>query len=1284
VNGLLSLGLAQHEVLQDQRAWPGSPHLLVGGAAVLEGEVDLRLLQAALDALVAEQPVLRLIPGLAGQRLLPAWAPGLVELPPAAPGCSAAELLAALEAVWRDWTQQAPPLGEAASLPPWRMGLMRNSGGGEARHGLLLWSHHSLLDGYATALFMQRWAEHFNALREQRAPAPQDADAFLRQLDDDAAYPQSPAWAADAAFWQAELPQAPAPLFATRPLAGELPAALLATQWLPRGEYEAWAQLARLEGQTEFATLAAALAWHYAALHERDEILIGVPVFNRHGRAQRQALGMYVGVMPLRLPLHEVETPRQLIALVGRQLRRAMRHARYPTSALARQLRLAQAGRDHLFDLLLSFERQDYGLRFGDAQLCESRQLFSGRARFPLGLTLCDFGPGRELALSAEGSGLLFDERGLALLLARLRHLAAAMRDAPDAPLRELPLLPPAEREAVVDGLHRDLATLPQAPSFVERFAEQAALHPHSPALVWDGGSLSYGALALEVRRLAQRLRAAGLQTGQPVALALPRGEALVAAQLAVAQAGGFFVPLDLDWPDERLHQLLQQLAAPLWLGLQAQRERLAPLHPGWLAADAPSTATDGGDLPPWPSEAQPAYALFTSGSTGQPKPVLLPHGALARRFAWLAKVWNLGPADRSLQGTAAVFDPSLIELLLPLTLGASVALPPPGRLAPETWAAFAARQGCSFSALVPTTLARLLDGIAALPEAERQRLRLRVVCSGGEVLAPPLAARWLREMPAALWNLYGPTEACIFATAWACRPDDETLAAVPVGSPVDDSRLYVLDASLRPLPFGVTGDIWLGGPALALGYLGDEAATRQRFRDDPFVPGGRIYRTGDRGLLDGAGQLQFLGRADRQVKIRGQRVEPGEVEAALLTLPGVQEACVLPWGEPARLHAWLAPDSLDLLQLQQAARERLPEVLLPAGWTLLAALPRGATGKLEAARLPPPGSAPPAPRREPASPLEAELLALLRQALKRDEIGVDDDFFAAGGDSLAALDWLSAIEQRTGRQLELAQLAQAPTVARLARLMQQTTGAPALPTPPLALPLSQADARAPTLFLAASGHGDLLRFQALAQALAPGCALQMLQPPPGEAVHSLAQLGAAYGDYIRSQAQGRPVLLAGFSVGGVAALETARWLHGQRVPVQALVLIDSVFPRWLFRQPWLWKLLGWLTRSLYVQELSMNGRRLGAMYKDAGLVGQVLALHAYRLAPYPGEVLLLRTSGLARWQRWLFGPWRHQLTLQEREVQGLHGSVFEPGRVGGLAQCLRQALGLASAADPT
>ncbi|WP_172204237.1 non-ribosomal peptide synthetase [Niveibacterium sp. COAC-50] len=1266
VQGLLPLSLSQHEVWLDQRAWPGSPHLIIGGGILFKGRLDRLLLQAALDRTVAECEVLRLVPQAAGgQQLLAAHQQALVF----------AEIAANLpmrEAVQRWWNASLATPFALDGPPPWRIALLS---AGEAEHCVVIQFHHLVMDGWGTTQIMARWAAHYAALVAGDAqPAAEDGD-YRCFIDESLAYRASQDFADDGAFWAAQLPSLPPPLFERHSAARadhhtRLPAATLSRLPLPRTDYQQIVAAANAPGQSAFCVFLAALALYFCRVRGLSEIVVGVPSLNRNGKRHKRTPGMFVGVLPLRINVTPEDTVASLIAGISRTLRSALRHARYPLSEVARQLQAIRSHRDSVFDVLLSFERQDYSVRFGEACAVDSWQLFSGVARYPLGLTVCEFDDSGDLELVLEGSSACFAEGELALLGRRIRHVMCEIARQTSLPVAAIDILPPNERAAVLDGVHRGLLETVSPASFIAQFETQARQAPDARALVWDGGSLSYGQLNLHAQALATRLRGAGAARNLIVAVCMRRSADMVVALLAIAKAGAAFLPLDVDAPDARLAVVLQESQAVAVLVDPAERPRIAALHPQPIALGPLPSSPGNNAAPTWPAPAQDdlAYVLFTSGSTGRPKGVMIEHGALARRIAWLAREWAIGPTDRSAQATQITFDPALIELILPLACGASVALPPPGRLAPEAVAEFSARHGVTFTSFVPSTLRRFVDAAGGMP-----RLQLRVACCGGDVLPPALAQRFRETCGARLYNVYGPTEACIFATAWPCSASDGD-GALPVGRPVDDTRIYVLDDAGRPAPFGCQGDIWIGGNTIARGYLNRPDLDADAFAADPFRTAGRMYRTGDRGWLTTDGTLHFAGRSDRQIKLRGYRIEPAEIEAALLAVGGVNQAAVrlVDADHKPRLHAWVAADGQDTAALNRHLRSHLPDYMLPAGITILATLPLNSTGKVDYAALPEPAS----PNhgdttRQPRTALERDLLGLWEAGLKMHSIGIDDDFFELGGDSLAAVDILAGVQRLTGKSASLLMLTENPSVALLAEALQDEAG----PTR-LMLPLGQQSGRI-TLYVAASGHGDLMRMQALARALGPEINLFMLQPPTSGKLADMADLAAQYADKIAQHAR-QPVMLAGFSVGGIAALETARTLQARGVTVRGLVLIDTVYPGPLLRRPRFWRLLAWLTRSLYVQELSMNGRRLGAMFADTGLVAQVMALHDYRPQAFAGRSCLIKSSGLANWDRWLFRPWLRlgQGALATREIAGLHGSVFEVGHVEALAAALRAELG--------
>lgn len=1258
--GDLPLSLAQREVWLDQCAWPDSPHLNIGGGAFLIGRLDLSRLRESLRMLVAETDALRLAPTRAGrQRLLAAHDPALefVDLR------AAPDPVGAIREWWQARMQVPFPLD---GHPPWRFALLF---GGETTHGLTIQFHHLVMDGWGTSIVMRRWSEIYNAIESGTPPPHHARSSYLDYIAESNAYRDSPGFARDREFWLEQFPRLPEALF-DRPAPGDEPGALapahLETHRIPRHEYDETIIALARHGLTAFAAFLAAVAIYFARTRHRDEVVVGIPHLNRSNKRYRLTPGMFASMFPLRVVAPPELDLATIASTAAAGLRAALRRSGVPLSELGRQLQLMRHGRDGIFDVLLSFERQDYTVRFGDAELVESRQLFSGIARFPLGITVCEFNQDQDVEIAIEGSSAYFADDDMALLGCRLWHLVRTIAATPAATAGALDLLPPEERSAILDDLHRDVATHTATIPFITQFEHQAALRPQATALVWEYGSMSYEKLDQHAGRLAQQLVAAGAARDQVVAIAVGRSVEMVVAVLAVAKSGAAFLPLDVDAPGARIAAILAESGAVALLVQEHNWERLSPLHPRSLIAKAssPSQETPTQPVLARPSPDDLAYVLFTSGSTGRPKGVMVEHAALSRRLGWLSRAWAVEWRDRSAQATQLTFDPSLIELLLPLINGASVALPPPGRVLPETLATFGVSHGVTIMAFVPYTLSRFLTAAG-----NRPGLRLRVACCGGEVLSPELAGRFVRTTGAHLCNVYGPTEATIFATIWECTADHcET--PLPIGRPIDDTRIYVLDDQLRPLPFGIVGDVYIGGGALARGYLRRPDLTAAAFIDDPQRPGERIYRTGDRGWLRSDGNLHFVGRADRQVKLRGYRIELDEIEHALQSIAGVEQAAVKRVernGEPA-LHAWIAArPGLDADGIRGTLRSTLPDYMLPGGITILDRLPTNASEKIDySALVEPHAPSPNALPREPENPVERGLVELWEEVLNRRPIGVHDNFFDLGGDSLATIAILAGIEPLTGRSASMHLLAENPTVARLAaalaghrdgtRIMVRLSG----------------DSGGTPLYIAASGHGDLFRLQRLAQSLGDAYDVHMLQPPDTVELKSIDELAALYADRIMAQGDA-PGYLAGFSIGGITALETSRRLRQRGEPPRGLVLIDTVFPGRLVGVATLWKQLGWLARTLHIQDLSINGRRIGALFEDAGLVAQVEALRGHRPSACDGPALLIRSTGLSSWDRLLFHSWRRMFgeRLKERQVSGLHGSIFENGAIDELAKAI-------------
>jgi amino acid adenylation domain-containing protein len=651
--------------------------------------------------------------------------------------------------------------------------------------------------------------------------------------------------------------------------------------------------------------------------------------------------------------------------------------------------------------------------------------------------------------------GARFQEKEARTLLASWCALLESTVAAPRTQVGDLELVGPEDRRklAAWNATERPFAPVPVH----QLFFEQAKRTPQATALstVPAGETVTYAELAERVRTLAATLHAAGVGPDVPVALQVERSVEMVVGVLAILAAGGAYVPIDPGFPEARRALILEASGAGVVLGPSPG----APSQPRalpWAKGTRPSGPNSqqqiqGGGGPEarvslaqgnalgWEGADSAAYILFTSGSTGTPKGVVVRHGALTTHMLWMQEAYPLAPGDRVLQKTPLGFDASVWEVFAPLLAGAELVLAEPeAHRDPARLAWATAESGATVLQVVPSLLLPLL-GEKAFAACSALR---RLFC-GGEPLSAELAGRVHALLPGAeLINLYGPTETTVQVVTWTTDWSERSAPgeAVPIGRPIHNARVHLLDSGMRPVPPGLPGELWIGGVSLARGYLGRPDLTAASFLPDPFSaePGARMYRTGDLGRAREDGALVFLGRVGREVKIRGYRFDPGEIEDLLGWEEGVREAAVVVRED--RLLAYLAqsaPASLDLARLRARLAAQLPDYLVPSAFVVLPALPRTPGGKLDRAALPEPvdlsaaaGEAGYAAPRTPAEEVLAEIWAGL---LQRERVGVHDDFFELGGHSLLGAQLVARVRQALGVELSLRTVFETPTVAGLA-----------------------------------------------------------------------------------------------------------------------------------------------------------------------------------------------------------------------------------------------------------
>ncbi len=1119
-----------------QRLAPDNPSFNTAHAVWIDGPLDVAAFVAAADQAAgeAEAFALRFAEGADGQPLQwhdPAHVPLLSVRDVSAEADAAA---AARSLMHADRMSPVDPTRDRISQQ-----VLLELGG--QRWVWYLRVHHLAADGYGMALFTDRVC----ALYAGRMGEPLPGLAGV--LADDAAYRADPRRALAGQWWREHMQGAPAGVG----LAGTLAASDDALRWVQPLDAAFREQLlqASVRWLQPWPDVLAALSAEYLRrMSAADEVVLGVPYMGRLGNASARVPAMVMNVLPLRVAAGEGSVEAFTRGL-GRQLSQGRKHGRYRGEQLRRDLGLVGA-QQRLHGPLVNVQPFYKALTLAGVQ-ATLEVLCTGPVD---DLTLGFRGDGQSLLdLEIEANPALYSREDVEAHAARLLHFVSAALQADD--IAAVPLATPEEAQQVLQEFNATAHALPET-TLVELLQQGMDRDPHAPALVFGDAALDYATLEARSFALAAQLRAMDVGPGSVVAVALPRSLELVIALVAVLRAGAAYLPLDLAHPDERLARILASAQPVCVLAAAEDSARMAG-----VPMLAPEQWTALSFAAPWadPAPSDAAYVIYTSGSTGEPKGVVIEHRAIVNRLLWMREHYGIRADDRVLQKTPATFDVSVWEFFLPLLCGATLMVAgPDAHRDPTELARLIRGHGITTAHFVPS----MLDAFLAAPASAG--LQLRRVFTSGEALDASLRDRFHGRVQAELHNLYGPTEAAVDVSYWPASAQDRS-RPVPIGFPVWNTRLYVLDARMQPVPIGVAGDLYLGGVQLARGYLGRDDLTTERFLADPFLPGERIYRTGDVARWRRDGAVEYLGRSDHQVKLRGLRIELGEIEAALRELPGMERVEVLLRQDApgdARLVAYMPTALADAVMLRSHLATRVPDYMVPSAFVGVDHWPVTANGKLDRNALPKP------PQLEvaglaPRTPLEQELALLFAQALGREApVAVDADFFSLGGDSLSAVHLLLAIEQRWRCDLGLGALFAQPTVAALAVRIAEP---PALADHALGpvIALAATDAAGPTpLFVLHPAGGIAWNYRTLARALQPARPVYGLQSPALDARQPLpSSIEAMANDYVQRvvalQPKG-PVHLLGWSVGGILAQAMAVRLHEIGREVGELVLLDA------------------------------------------------------------------------------------------------------------------------------
>ena len=1035
------LSVAQTEIWRAQKLAPDDPLYNIGGYVELPGPVDVDILYAAIRQALADSDSYHF------RFIETADGPRQVYVPVDPIEMAFVDFSGSPDARARamDWMRAAiaKPF-DCSAEPLFRLSILK------VARDSLLWCgviHHLVTDLFGIAAFVRRALDVYNARINAQVVPVAGLTPWSDILREEAVYRSSTQHGRDRAYWHDRLRNRPPPLTLSGKSSSWSTGTLTDRGVIPRSTIAGLETLGGARKAGLVAALFSAVAVYLSRVTGHHDLLLGMPLAGRTDAKLRRATGLMSNVVPLRLTVDPAASCNELIQQAGLRIREAFRHQRYWSGALRADLGLAP-DEPGLFGLALNLLPSDFDLNFAGVPVRLNPFAHTGRVG-DLSIVIIPRNDDSDVEVHFHANEAHYDERSLKQHLDHFLVLLDTIVKEPQRPVRLLPLLNALEWRTIF-GWGSGNGACPgggvessSSRTLPELFELQVERDAHAVAVVHGQRSLSYAELNARANRLAHRLITEGVGPERVVGLWADRSVEMLIGLLGILKAGGSYLPLDPAYPAERLRLVLEDARPLLLLGSKA----VAPpeLGSGLTQLGIAAAAEDSGRSSANPSQAQrrevlraghAAYVIYTSGSTGSPKGVVVTHAGLSALAATQVARLQINRRSRVLQFASLSFDASVWEVLVALSSGAVLVLAPEQSLSGAALQELLVKQRISHTLLTPTVLATL---------TKSRELVLECLVVGGEACPPALIAQWSDGLR--IVNAYGPTESTVCATMSAPL---EAGGEVPIGTPIEGTRVYVLDAALEPVPVGVAGELYIAGVGLARGYLGQPTVTAERFVADPYgEPGSRMYRTGDLARWRSDGVLEYLGRADQQVKLRGHRIELGEIEAALCAQESIAQAAVTVLeddGSGKYLVAYVvvrAGYSLDVALLRRSLAERLPRYMVPAQIIALEALPLTRSGKLDRKALPTPqrSAASDTDYEPPIGAVETTLAAIWSELLHLERVGRHDNFFASGGNSLLLIELVDRLA-RQGWRVEPEVLFNESTIAALALAIEARSDA--------------------------------------------------------------------------------------------------------------------------------------------------------------------------------------------------------------------------------------------------